>query len=122
MIVRTRLGTWSIVDFKLPLLDKPGLTKGPRRRRRFVDAVGEGISQLANYAEYFSTPGNRNAAAEQFGESFENPDLVLVVGNFENYDLAEVEEAKRTYRPVEVIDYDSLVRLFVGAVPNASER
>jgi hypothetical protein len=46
-------GYFDICDLKTAALRKHDLTKGSRRRRRFIDYVEEGVAQLANYREYF---------------------------------------------------------------------
>ena len=46
-----------------------------------------------------------------------DPQLVLVVGNWENTNPEEVAEAMRMYERenIDVIDYDTLVQLFYSA-------
>jgi len=111
MIVRRNDGTWLIVDFKLPLLDKKNVTKGKRVRRRFIYSVNDGISQLANYADYFGSAANRKAAAEILGEAVSSPKVALVVGSSENVNIIEVNEAKRSLKDIDIVDYDTLIRL-----------
>jgi hypothetical protein len=115
LIARKNDGSWMIVDFKLPLLDKARVTTGKRARRKFIHTVNDGISQLFNYADYFNSPMNQNAAASILGEHLSNPQLALVVGSYENVNMTEVDEAKRAYKPVDIIDYDMLIRLYLGS-------
>jgi hypothetical protein len=115
VIVHRQDGSWLIIDFKLPLLDKR-VTTGKRSRRKFVYTVNDGISQLFRYAEYFESPGNRETAAEILGEALSNPQLALVVGSSENVNVAEVDQAKRSYRDIDIIDYDTLIRLSLAGV------
>src|SRR5207248_228168 len=117
ILVRRLDGTWIIIEFKLPLLDRQRITKRERRRRGFIDAVDEGISQLFNYQDYFSFPANREVARSLLGQSPSTPELVLVVGNSENVNGTEVREAQRSRRPFVLIDYDSLIGLYMAPLP-----
>ncbi len=85
-----------------------------RKRRRFVDYVQEGIAQLANYAEYFTFEKNREHAFEKYGIKVNDPNLVLVVGHFDNANKAEIEEASRQVKGnISIMDYDSFLQLFL---------
>jgi antiviral defense system Shedu protein SduA len=106
-------GYYDIYELKTAVLDRESITKGMRRRRRFIDYVEEGIAQLSNYAEYFKYSKNRQFALEKYNIRVDNPNLVLVVGNMENADKAEVEEACRRLNRITIIDYDSLMQLFL---------
>lgn len=108
-------GTSIILDLKLAKVDKKRLVKGDRKRRRFVDYVVEGISQLSNYYEYFDFEGNRSFAYKKYGIRIESPQLILVVGSMENLSADEVNEAMRAYRDISIIDYDTLVSSFLKA-------
>jgi hypothetical protein len=113
-------GYYDIYDLKTAALDKFSLTKGTRARRRFIDYVNEGIAQLANYEEYFTFPANREVAWQKYRIKVEDPNLVLVVGNFDNVNRVEIDEASRGYRNITIIDYDSLMQLFLkpqGGLP-----
>ncbi len=111
MIVRRMDGTWWIIDFKLPLLNEPSITTGGHRRRRFVYTVADGVAQLHNYREYFDYQSNRRFAAATLGDEIRDPQLMLIVGSSENVDLTEVNEAKRALKPIDIMDYDTLIRL-----------
>lgn len=115
LLVQRDDGFFDIYDLKTALLDKSKITKASRSRRRFIDYVVEGISQLANYREYFSYPKNAALAKEKYGVEVNNPKLVLVVGSWENVDPVEVEQACRQYGElVQVIDYDTICQMFIG--------
>ncbi|OYW25745.1 MAG: hypothetical protein B7Z49_00680, partial [Hydrogenophilales bacterium 12-63-5] len=88
--------------------------KASRNRRRFIDYVEEGISQLANYREYFKYPRNAALAKQKYGIEVNDPMLILVVGSWENVDVDEVNQACRKYRNVGVIDYDTVCQMFIG--------
>jgi len=100
---------WDICDIKKPLLDKDNLTKGEHSRRRFKDDVYEGIAQLANYEQYFSYPENAKYAKVKYGVEINSPKLILIIGNYENFDIQQLQEASRSLKDnYTVIDYDSL--------------
>lgn len=115
LLVKRSDGYYDIYDLKTALLDKKSVTKASRNRRRFIDYVEEGISQLANYREYFEYPKNAALAKQKYGIEVNAPRLVLVVGSFENVDIDEVNQACRKYRNVDVIDYDTVFQMFIGA-------
>jgi hypothetical protein len=114
VLLRRPDGTWVVLEFKLPLLDKRNLTKGGHRRRRFVDAVSEGIAQLFNYSDYFSFAANRAVAYGKLGDCPKNPELVLVIGNSENIEPEAVRQAQRSHGSFTLVDYDSFIRLYLG--------
>jgi hypothetical protein len=100
---------YDICDIKKPLLDQANITRGEHSRRRFKDEVNEGISQLANYEEYFRYPKNAAFAKEKYNVEIDAPKLILVIGNFENTDIQEIQEASRHLKDNYIImDYDSL--------------
>lgn len=115
LLVKRGDGYYDIYDLKTAVLDKKKLTKANRRRRRFIDYVEEGISQLANYREYFEYPQNAKHAKEKYGIEVRDPRLVLVVGSWENVHVDEVNQACRKYNNVQVIDYDTVCQMFIGA-------
>ena len=113
VIYRDKEGTWNVVDFKLPLLDREELTTGRHARRGFIYPVQNGINQLANYVHYFTFIANRKAAAKILGAEVAEPRPTLVVGNYENVDMTPISEAMRATMDFEIVDYDLLLRLFV---------
>lgn len=118
LLLRRSDGCFDIADFKLPLLGKQ-VTKGPRKRRRFVDSVAEGAAQLAHYEEYFKYLANAEYASAQFGIRIRDPKCTLIVGSDENISTREVDEALRTQRNLAIIDYDTLARLYLENRPLA---
>jgi hypothetical protein len=114
VILRREDGSWLIVDFKLPLLNKESITSGGHRRRRFTYTVADGIAQLHNYREFFDYDANRQNASARLGGEVRDPQLMLVVGTSENVDLTEVDEAMRALKPIDIVDYDTLIRLAIA--------
>jgi hypothetical protein len=114
LFVERNDGFYDIYDLKTAALTKQKITKGLRRRRRFIDYVQEGIAQLANYKEYFSYQKNRDYAKEKYGIEISDPNLTLIVGNYENANLKEIQEACRQLDNINIMDYDSLVQLFLA--------
>ena len=110
-------GHFDIYDLKTAALHRDSLTKGETKRRRFIDYVQEGIAQLANYEEYFSSPQNREYAKTHYNVSVSEPKMTLVVGNYDNADETEIVEASRMLRDrFSIIDYDTVTQLFLSAV------
>ena len=92
-------------------------TKGGHSRRRFIDYVGEGIAQLANYKQYFSYPANANYAKGKYGVETNSPQLILIIGNYENVDIQEIKEASRHMRDnYTIIDWDSLNVAYLAGI------
>ena len=114
LLVRRKDGTYDIYDLKTALLNKARLTTPERRRRQFIHTIRDGIAQLGNYQEYFQYPKNAQHALEKYGIVVKNPNLVLIVGNMENFDAAEVSQAGRLLPNIQIIDYDTLCHLFMG--------
>lgn len=115
LLVKRIDGYYDIYDLKTAALTKKNVTKGGRKRRRFIDYVEEGVAQLVNYEEYFSYPKNAEHAKEKYGIEVKDPKLVLVVGSWENSSSEEVQQARRRFLNIEIIDYDTLCHLFIGA-------
>jgi hypothetical protein len=122
LLIEREDGYFDIYDLKTAALDKTSITKGNRARRRFIDYVNEGIAQLANYEEYFTFPKNQELAWQKYQVKVRNPQLVLVVGNFENVNKEEIEEASRAIRNITIIDYDTLMQLFLNPKGNQPEQ
>ena len=106
-------GFWDVYDLKLALLNKKDLTTGKRNRRRFVATIEDGIAQLAHYRDFLSIPEHSAFAREKYKVEFRDPRYVLVVGNYENTDIGRVAEAMRRFPDLELIDYDSLLQLYL---------
>jgi len=121
LILRRRDGLCDIYDLKTALIEKAKITRGERRRRKFIEYVEDGVAQLANYREYFSYSLNADFARDKYGIEVSNPGLVLVVGNWDNSNKDEVAQACRRYPDIRVIDYDTLCHLFLGGVSKVGE-
>lgn len=115
LMIQRKDGYYDIYDLKTALLHKKKITKGERRRRRFIDYVEEGVSQLANYQEYFRYEENARHAKQKYGIEVKNPNLVLVVGSYENSDPDQVIQACRKYANIHIVDYDTLCQLYIGS-------
>ncbi|WP_367103716.1 Shedu anti-phage system protein SduA domain-containing protein [uncultured Psychrobacter sp.] len=120
LLIKRSDGYYDIYDLKTAALAKENITKGGRKRRRFIDYVEEGVAQLVNYEEYFTYLKNAVHAKEKYGIEIKNPKLVLVVGSWENSSPEEVVQARRRYTGVEIIDYDTFCHLFIGAKISSS--
>ncbi|CAH0289527.1 Shedu anti-phage system protein SduA domain-containing protein [Peribacillus frigoritolerans] len=117
ILIEREDGYFNICDLKLPKLDRKNLTKGKHKRRRFVDDVQEGIAQLANYEEYFHFDKNKEFAKSKYNVEVQSPELILIVGNYENLRAEEVREAARSVKSnYRIIDYDTLNALFLNKI------
>lgn len=114
LMIQRKDGFYDIYDLKTALLHKKKITKGERRRRRFIDYVEEGVSQLANYREYFRYEQNAIHAKDKYGIEVKDPRLVLVVGSYENSDPDQIIQACRKYDNIQIIDYDTLCQAYLG--------
>ncbi len=114
LMVKREDGFFDIYDLKTAALAKRNVTKGGRKRRRFIDYVEEGVAQLVNYKEYFDYPQNAAYAKNKYGIEVNKPKLVLVVGSWENSLPDEINQARRRYPDIDVIDYDTFCHLFIG--------
>lgn len=123
LFVQRSDGYWDVYDLKLALLNRKDITTGRRNRRRFVASIEEGIAQLAHYRDFLSIPEHAALAKEKYGVTFDDPRFVLVVGNYENVDTERVADARRRFAGLELIDYDSLLQLYLihkNALPDYS--
>jgi hypothetical protein len=116
LFIRRADGFWDVYDLKLPLLERRSLTTGRRNRRRFIHPIEDGVAQLAHYREFLSIPEHAQLAREKYGVEFSEPHYGLVVGNFENVNEEQMAEAARRLGEFELIDYDTLLQLYVGAM------
>jgi hypothetical protein len=107
-------GFWDIWDLKLPLLGRRDLTTGARNRRRFVNPIEDGIAQLAHYRQFLEVPENRTHLEEKYGAKLSEPRYGLIVGNYENVDANRIAEASRRLDHFEMIDYDSILQLYLA--------
>jgi hypothetical protein len=94
-------GTHIIGDFALPLLET---AKDGKKRRRSTTAVGDGTQ----YEEFFKNAENRAFAKTKYGVELNDPRRLLVTTS---QDAVEVGEAEA----VEVVDYDTVLRLYLAA-------
>lgn len=113
LFVQRADGYWDVYDLKLPLLTRRGVTVGPRKRRRFIQTIEEGIAQLAHYKEFFDVQENRSATLSKYGVEFKDPAYGLIVGTYESVNAHRVREASRRLGRFEIIDYDSLLQLYL---------
>jgi hypothetical protein len=97
-------GSHIIGDFALPLLET---SKDGKKRRRST-APGD-LARLTQYGDYFKNPENSEFAKTKYGVEVTEPRKLLVTGNQEP--ATDFEAAQF----VEVIDYDTILRLHLAA-------
>lgn len=113
-LLKAANGYWDICDLKKPIIERESITKGGHSRRRFIDYVQEGLAQLANYEQYFQFKENAEYAKQEFGILVDKPRLILIVGNYENVDIEEIQEAERMLKTgYSIMDYDSMNTSFL---------
>src|ERR1039457_2859781 len=113
LFVQRKDGYCDAYDLKLALLNRKKLTTGKRNRRRFITTIEDGIAQLAHYRDFLSIPEHAALAKEKYNVTFKNPRFILIVGSYENVDAEKVADAKRRFANLELIDYDSLLQLYL---------
>lgn len=113
ILVERRDGYYDIIDLKTAFLEKKSITTGESRNRKFLSRVEKGASQLAQYEYYFKSDKNSKFAKEEHGIEIDSPRKILIVGSYDNASKSEVREATRRYNSIEIIDYDTLVSLFL---------
>lgn len=113
LFVKRADGYWDVYDLKLALLNHKKLTTGKRNRRRFMTTIEDGIAQLAHYRDFLSIPEHVALAKEKYNVTLSRPRFVLVVGNYENVDAEKITDARRRFPDLELIDYDSLLQLYL---------
>lgn len=103
-------GNYDILDLKKGLLKSKSITLGGKSRCRFNSYVTELIAQLKGYERYFADRQNENWALQNKGIKINNPRLIGVVGDHNNFDSHEVETALEQYKDnIVIISYADLV-------------
>jgi hypothetical protein len=77
--------------------------------------VRDGLEQLAQYEEYFQSPENRAFAQAKYGIEVSDPRKLLVIGSQDTVDPSEFEGAAGSTGSFEIVDYDSILRLYLAA-------
>jgi hypothetical protein len=68
---------------------------------------------LAHYKEFLSIPAKATAAKRKYDVEFREARFGLIVGNYENIDARKMEEASRMLQRFEIVDYDTMLRLYL---------
>ena len=114
LLLKRNDGYFDIVDLKTALINRSSLTKGPQKRRRFIDCVSEGLAQLAHYRDFFSYDENAKYAKEKYQVDFKDPQCTLIVGNYENASRQECVEALRAVNNIAILDYDTMIQMYLA--------
>ena len=96
-------GTHIVGDLGLPLREV-----GKKHRRSAT--VREGTAQLAKYDEYFASAENRAFVQTKYGVEVSEPRTLLVVGSQQTVTADDLTESA-----AEIIDYDTILRLYLAA-------
>ena len=102
-----------ILDLKKGLLKYRKLTKNGKSRIRFVDYLEELIAQLEGYRKYFMSQENSNWALQNKGIRVENPKLIGIVGNHNNFIREDIDLALERYwrNDIIILSYNEIVNL-----------
>jgi len=100
-------GSHIVGQLGLPVADT---TNGKKRRRAFRSTVAEGAAQLAKDAAYFENRDQRAAARTKYDVDVSDPRKLLIIPSQETVAAGEFAEAG-----VEVVDYDTILRLHLAA-------
>ncbi|WP_406050708.1 hypothetical protein [Kribbella sp. NBC_00889] len=101
-ILETADGNHIVGDLGLPLLE------GKKHHR--TTSVHDGAAALARYADYFTSPEHRAFAQTKYGVDVSDPRKLLVIGTQDTVNPADVTDAA-----IEIVDYDSILRLHLAA-------
>lgn len=111
-------GYYDILDLKTGAPEMKSITKHKNSgitgvaRVRFVDYVAELFAQLKDYERYFSFENNRQDAYRKYGVLVQNLKLLGLVGNYNNFDRAEVDIALGQYKDnISVLSYNELANM-----------
>ncbi len=99
-----------VVDLKRANME---LARNQTRRKRFRDAIMEGVAQLEYYRNFFEDKRNREDFRRRYGLQAYRPRIVLIIGRRQNY-YDEVESIRtRALLPghLELRTYDDIVEL-----------
>ena len=100
-------GSHIIGGLELPVVDT---VNGKKRRRAIRTPVRDGAAQLTRYAEYFTTSENRELVQTKYGVDVTDPRKLLVIPTHETVAPADFAQAG-----VEIVDYDTILRLHLAA-------
>lgn len=99
-------GTHVVGDLALPLRETG------QKHRRSLDLTS-GATRLAAYQKYFTTEENQAFAKTKYGVEITDARTVLVVGTQDP--AGDFPQAAKTASSLEVVDYDTLLRLHLAA-------
>ncbi|TCO49436.1 hypothetical protein EV646_103415 [Kribbella antiqua] len=97
-------GSHIVGDLQLPLLESR------KHRRSFKSPVADGAAQLARYEDYFKSAENRAFAKTKYDVDISDPRKVLIISTQQPVAPDELKQAA-----AEVVDYDSILRLYLAA-------
>lgn len=105
-------GYYDILDLKTSALNYESLVVGGKKRTRFNAYVSDLIAQLVVYERYFESNLNSQWAKEEYGIEVNNPRLVGIVGNYDNFEKEEISLALRQYKDsIIILSYADLINL-----------
>jgi hypothetical protein len=96
-------GSHIVARLELPVVDT---ANGKKRRRVFRTPVQDSAAELAKYAEYFKTADNRSQVKSKYDVDVADPRQLLIVPS---------QETVTPAAGVEVVDYDTILRLHLAS-------
>lgn len=103
---------YDILDLKKGLLKYKKLTRGEKSRSRFNSYLNELAGQLYGYDRYFKSETNQNWAKKEKGICVDNPLLIGIVGNHNNFLREEIDMALEQYKDnLIILSYNELFNL-----------
>lgn len=122
-LMKRKDGNYDILDLKTGAIQSKSITKHKKvgtdgkgkARVRFGSYVTELIAQLKDYNKYFQFEKNREWALKKYGIKIDNPKLIGIVGNYNNFDKTEVSSALECYKDnICILSYLDVVNLLKG--------
>jgi hypothetical protein len=96
-------GSHIVARLELPVVDT---VNGKKRRRLFRNPVQDSAAELAQHAEYFTSADNRSQVKSKYDVEVNDPRLLVIVAS---------QETVAPAAGVEVVDYDTILRLHLSA-------
>lgn len=120
-LIKNKDGYCDILDIKTGAVGANSIVKfkkmsgGGKTRMRFIDYVDELLAQLDDYKKYFNYKENREWAEQKYGIKVNNPRLIGIVGNYNNFENKDVSKILERYKnEIYLISYHDLANLLIS--------
>jgi len=120
-LMQRKDGYFDILDLKTSMLKYNSLTRGGKSRCRFNAYVSELIAQLIGYERYFKRDKNSKWVYDTHGIKIQNPRLIGIVGNYDNFIREDVDLALEQYKDnITILSYADLTNLLRNQIPTSN--